>query len=169
MRTITRESPREAWLDSATALLRIHEQGGIRLSLHQLLELCVAERCVAHLDCSFAAGPAPADQLFVRRIKGAGRCELLVADALYVATPAAGMPPQLCAGGTLLVRGRAWVYAGDRQRPCREDGIWHLDLVRQRRPLCFAASEVARLAVALRDGELPHDVLRRAGGDWRLR
>ena len=31
------------------------------------------------------------------------------------------------------------------------------------------ASEVARLAVALRDGELPHDVLRRAGGDWRLR
>ena len=117
MRTITRESPREAWLDSATALLRIHELGGIRLSLHQLLELCVAERCVAHLDCSFAAGPAPADQLFVRRIKGAGRCELLVADALCVAAPAAGMPPQLCAGGTLLVRGRAWVYAGDRQRP----------------------------------------------------
>lgn len=168
MHTMTRDQARQDWLNSAAALLRVHELTGIFLTNHELIELCAAELCRAHVDCNFAAGPAPADQLFVRKVKGADYCELLESDAVTVAVPEGSDDPLLCATGMLIVRGTAWVYSSEEaRRPGREDGIWRLDLGRSIRPLCFAPLDVEQLAAAINAGDLPRGTASKPRGRRR--
>ncbi|SDS70172.1 hypothetical protein SAMN05216221_2415 [Pseudomonas oryzae] len=167
MQGMTRDQARQGWLDSSAAVLRVHELTGIFLTNHELLELCAAERCVAHVDCAFAAGPAPADQLFVRKVKGAGHCELLEADGVIVAIPEGSAEPLLCASDRIIVRGTAWVYSSEDGRPNREDGIWCLDLGASIRPLGFRPDDVEQLAAAINDGDLPRGTARSPHGRRR--
>lgn len=168
MHTMTKDAARQGWLNSSSALLRVHELTGIFLTNHELIELCEAELCHAHVDCSFAPGPAPTDQLFVRRVKGAGYCELLESDAVTVAVPPGGDEPQLFATGPLIVRGSTWVYSGEEgRRPAREDGIWRIDLGHSLRPLYFRPLDVELLAAAINDGDLPRGTARSPRGRRR--
>lgn len=167
MQSMTRDQARQGWLDSSAALLRVHELTGIFLTNHELIELCAAELCVAHVDCSFAAGPAPADQLFVRKVKGAGHCELLESDAVIVAMPEGSPEPLLCASDRIIVRGSAWGYSSEDGRPSREDGIWFLNLGTSIRPLCFRPVDVELLAATINDGNLPRGTARSPRGRRR--
>lgn len=167
MQTMTKDKVSQGWMNSTAALLRVNELTGIFLTNHELIELCVAELCTAHVDCGFAAGPAPADQLFVRKVKGIGYCELLESDAVTVALPEGHDDPLLCATGMLIVRGSAWVYSSEGGRPGREDGIWRLDLGHSLRPLYFKPVDVELLAATINDGNLPRGSARSSRGRRR--
>lgn len=155
---------RQTWLNSTAALQRVQELTGIFLTSRELLHLCASEKCRAHVDCSFAAGPAPADQLFVRKVKGAGYCELLESDAVKLDVPNEGCEPLLCADGMLIVRGTAWVYSSEGGRPGREDGIWRIHLGATRRPLYFSSVDLELLAAVLNGGDLGNDDARNPRG-----
>ncbi len=138
------------WLNSAQALCSLHTMTGITMTDRELLKLCATEVCRVHVDCSFAAGPAPDNQLFVRKVRGAGYCELLEADALTVSD--SGSEPLLGVSGTAIVRGSAWVYSSEGQRPEREDGIWRMDLGSRCRTLYFSPVDLQALAATLNGG-----------------
>ncbi len=142
----------QPWLNSAHALARLRALSGRELSLGQLQALCASELCQVYVDCSFAAGPAPEDQLFVRKIRGAGHCELLEADDLAAFAPTSGATPLLGVRGAVVVRGSAWVYSSERPRPGREDGIWRIGLGALPRPLLFRPADIQALAERLADG-----------------
>lgn len=167
MQTMTKDKVSEDWMNSIAALLRLNELTGIFLTNHELLGLCAAELCNAQVDCAFAPGPAPTDQLFVRKVKGTGYCELLESDAVTVAVPAGSDDPLLCASGMLIVRGTAWVYSSEGDRPVREDGIWQLDLGHSIRPLYFTPVDVELLAAAIKTGNLPRGTERSPRGRRR--
>ncbi|MNZ71372.1 hypothetical protein D3C78_897320 [compost metagenome] len=140
------------WLNSAQALRSLHTMTGITLTGRELLELCTTEVCRDYVDCSFAVGPAPDNQLFVRKVRGAGYCELLEADGLSVFLPDSGSEPLLGVSGTAIVRGSAWVYSSEGQRPEREDGIWRMDLGSRCRTLYFSPADLKALAATLNGG-----------------
>lgn len=140
------------WLNSAQALCSLHTMTGITMTDRELLKLCATEVCRVHVDCSFAAGPAPDNQLFVRKVRGAGYCELLEADALTVFVSDSGSEPLLGVSGTAIVRGSAWVYSSEGQRPEREDGIWRMDLGSRCRTLYFRSADLQALATTLNGG-----------------
>lgn len=142
----------QAWLNAAQAVDVLQGLTGMAISQRKLAKLCEAEFCAAYVDCSFAAGPAPADQLFVRLIKGAGHCELLVSGetSLRVADTPAG--PLLAVAGGIIVCGKAWVYARDHQRPSREEGVWRMEVSLPGRPLHFKPADLQALATRLGEG-----------------
>lgn len=143
----------QPWLNSAQALGQLQGLTGIELTSQQLHELCASEVCRSHVDCSFAAGPAPDDQLFVRKIRGAGYCELLDTDGVRQFVPDGGKEPLLGVKGALIVRGCAWVYSSEGPRPGRENGIWRINLGDLCRPLYFAPADIQALAARLTSGE----------------
>ena len=124
-----------------------------------MLNLCVEEFCKSHVDCSFASGPAPENQLFVRKIRGAGHCELVETDGCLLALPAGSDHPLLCVSGEAVVHGPAWVYSSE-GGPSREDGFWRVDLGSQCRSLCFRPVDLEKLANALNGGEQALDAVR---------
>lgn len=143
----------QPWLNSAQALGKLQGLTGVALTREQLRELCASEVCRSHVDCSFAAGPAPDDQLFVRKIRGAGYCELLDADDITSFVPNGDQAPLLGVKGALVVRGCAWVYSSEGPRPGRENGIWRISLGELCRPLYFAPADIQALAARLASGE----------------
>lgn len=149
-----KDHARQIWLNSTAALQLLNELTGTALSGPELMFLCVSEQCRAYIDCSFAAGPAPADQLFVRKVKGAGHCELLEADNLTLSAPTGDGEAVLYAEGMAIVHGSAWVYSAEGGEPVREDGIWRINLARVSRPLCFRPVDLQSLAAAINAGEL---------------
>ncbi|SFQ50176.1 hypothetical protein SAMN05216229_12619 [Geopseudomonas sagittaria] len=144
----------QAWLDSAEALDFLHELTGLARSADELLKLCEAERCTAYIDCGFAVGPVPEDLLFVRKIRGAGHCELLEAGEVALSPSASRSEPLLRVSGHVLVRGMVWVWSDDKASASREEGIWRLDLSHLCRTLYFKPAEIEALAVRLQAGPL---------------
>lgn len=144
----------ESWLDTAQALERLRTLTGLMIGGRELLKLCQAEVCRAYIDCSFATGVVSADQLLVRRIRGAGHCELLdAADANTSVAEFAGLPV-LTVSGSVIVRGAAWVYSSEQPRPSREEGIiWRITLGGVPRVLYFKPDEIAALAERIKEGE----------------
>lgn len=142
----------QAWLDSAEALDFLHELTGLARSADELLKQCEAERCTAYIDCAFAVGPVPEDLLFVRKIRGAGYCELLEAGEAALSLTASRSEPLLRVSGHVLVRGMVWVWSDDKASASREEGIWRLDLSHLCRTLYFKPAEIEALAVRLQAG-----------------
>lgn len=141
----------ESWLDAAQALERLQALTGLALGSRGLLKLCQAELCRAYIDCSFAIGEVDAEQMFVKRIRGAGHCELL--DAGDPSVAGAGAPPALKVCGSVLVRGTAWVYSTEQAHPSREEGIWRMALGGLWRSLYFRPADIQALAERIREGE----------------
>lgn len=156
-----REQP---WLDSAEALDFLHELTGLARSADELLKQCEAERCTACIDCAFAVGPVPEDLLFVRRIRGAGYCQLLESSDVQLSVSESGGEPLLRASGKVVVRGMVWVWSDDKASASREEGIWRLDLSHLRRTLYFNPAEIEALAARLQAGN-PASQEQRASGN----
>ena len=144
----------QQWLDSVQALDYLYLLTGLALGSRELLNLCVEEFCKSHVDCSFASGPAPENQLFVRKIRGAGHCELVESDERLLGLPTGSEHPLLCVSGEAVVHGPAWVYSSE-GGPSREDGFWRIDLGSQCRPLCFRPSDLEKLAAVINGGGEP--------------
>jgi len=143
----------QSWLDSAEALDFLHELTGLARSADELLKQCEAERCTACIDCSFAVGPVPEDLLFVRKIRGAGYCEMLEASAVTLSLSDSRSEPLLRASGNVVVRGMVWVWSDDKASASREEGIWRLDLSHLCRKLYFKPAEIEALAARLQAGD----------------
>ncbi|MCQ4345918.1 hypothetical protein NGA35_00440 [Pseudomonas stutzeri] len=148
-----REDCPSAWLDTAQALERLRTLTGLTIGCRGLLKLCQAELCRAYVDCSFATGEVSAEQLLVRRIRGAGHCELLDVGAPGSSVAEAPESRALIVGGSVVVCGVAWVYSTEQARPSREEGFWRVDLGGLQRPLYFRAEDIAVLAERIREGE----------------
>ncbi|MNZ89266.1 hypothetical protein D3C78_1081780 [compost metagenome] len=145
-----RERP---WLDSAEALDFLHELTGLARSADELLRLCDDESCIACIDCSFAVGPVSEDQLFVRKIRGAGYCELLDTSDVKLTLANSPSEPLLRVSGRAVVFGTAWVWSDHKASPVREEGIWRIDLCHLCRTLYFKPAEIEALAVRLQAGD----------------
>ncbi|MNQ30898.1 hypothetical protein D3C85_442560 [compost metagenome] len=156
-----REQP---WLDSAEALDFLHELTGLARSADELLKQCEAERCTACIDCAFAVGPVPEDLLFVRRIRGAGYCQLLESSDVQLSVSESGGEPLLRASGKVVVRGMVWVWSDDKASASREEGIWRLDLSHLCRTLYFQPTEIEALAARLQASD-PASPEQRASGN----
>lgn len=151
------------WLDSAEALDFLHELTGLARSADELLKQCQAEHCTACIDCAFAVGPVPRDLLFVRRIRGAGYCQLLDASAVTLSMTDSGSEPLLRVGGHVVVRGMVWVWLDDKASASREEGIWRLDLSHLYRTLYFRPAEIEALAAQLLAGDQASQEQRASG------
>lgn len=138
-----------SWLDTSQALDLLRELTGLPLDSRQLLTLCQAELCRAYLDCSFAHGLVDAEQMFVRRIRGIGLCQLLDGGEQSEVDDA----HTLTAGGTVIVRGGVWVYTAEQAHASREEGIWRMNLGGQRRQLYFRPADLQDLVERIREGE----------------
>ncbi len=139
----------ESWLDSAQVIDYIYELTGVELTDQLLLRMFSPEHHVAYIDCRFASGLAYQQQMFVRRIKGAGYCELLQADEMNLCVNGASGKPLLSLGGKAIVLGSAWGYSSAGGPPTLEEGIWQIDLGRLYRPLHFKPSDVEFLAARI--------------------
>lgn len=139
------------WLDSAEALDFLHELTGLARSADELLEQCEAECCTAYIDCTFAVGPVSEDLLFVRRIRGAGYCQLLDASAATLSMTDSRSEPLLRVSGNVVVRGMVWVWSDDKSSASREEGIWRLELNHLCRTLYFRPAEIEALAARLQE------------------
>lgn len=145
----------ESWLNTSQALERLRTLTGLTMGSRELLTLCQAELCWAYIDCAFATGVVYADQLFVRKIRGVGHCELLdIGDSSPCVAEAAGAPA-LTVSGSVIVRGIVWVYSSEQTRPTREEGIWRLDLGALCRPLYFKPADIVALAASIGNGGRP--------------
>jgi hypothetical protein len=152
----------EPWLDSAQVIDYLHESSGVELTHQALLRLFNPEHHVAYIDCRFAAGLVYQQQLFARRIKGAGYCELLQADEIHLGTNSASEQPLLSVGGKAVVLGSAWVYSTAGGPPTLEEGIWQIDLGRLNKPLHFKPADVEHLAARISESQRSHLVRRAA-------
>lgn len=148
-----RNIPQLRWLDSEQAVVWLQELSGCPIGRRELLSLCEAERCRVYVDCSFASGPEPADQLLVGRIKGAGYGELLEAGEGLLSDCGESDGAISCVKGVLIVRGAVWVYGRAGGLPRLEEGIWRIDLRQRRRPLAFKPGDICQLAARLAEAE----------------
>lgn len=139
----------ESWLDASQALDRLRELTGLSLGSRQLLTLCQAELCRVFIDCSFAHGVVDAEQMFVRRIRGIGCCQLLDGGE-WREESASGM---LTVSGSVVVYGSVWVYEAEQGRPGREEGVWRMSLGVLSRRLYFSPGDLLGLAERIREGE----------------
>lgn len=152
----------EPWLDSAQVIDYLHASSGIELTPAELLKLFDPEHHVAYLDCSFANVRPPRQQMFVRRVKGAGHGELLQLDKLRLCASGASGQPVLSVGGEVVVLGSAWVYSRAGGRPTLEEGLWQIDLGGLYRPLQFKPADVEHLAARISESQRSHLVRRAA-------
>lgn len=143
------------WLDSAQALDYLQQLTGIAMTDRELLGFCEDERCRAYVDCAFAAGPAPDNQLFIDRIKGAGHCALLESGNMTLAVPEGGEELRLCVNGRAIVQGTAWVYPRDGGHPVKEEGFWLINLRAPLRALYFKPADIQALVASLNDSPRP--------------
>lgn len=143
----------ESWLDTSQALERLRTLTGLNIGCRGLLKLCQAEVCRAYLDCSFATGVVSADQLFVRRIRGAGHCELLDAGDPGLCVAKETATPTLTVSGSVVVCGPARVYSSEQKQPSHEEGIWRITLGGVCRVLYFKPEDIQALAERIKEGE----------------
>ena len=149
-----RDYRRRPWLDSAEALNYLKELSGLRIGAEQLLTLCETEQCAAWIDCRFALSPVSAEQLLVRRARGAGHCQLLEAGEVRLAASAPAGTALLQVEGRVVVYGPAWVWSEDQARPQKEEGVWRISLRHLSRTLQFRPAELETLAGRLLVGDL---------------
>ena len=115
----------EPWLDSAQVIYYIHELTGVELTDQLLLRMFSPEHHVTYVDCRFASGLAYQQQMFVRRIKGAGYCELLQADEMNLCINGASGKPLLSLVGKAIVLGSAWGYSSASKTPSCKPNSWN--------------------------------------------
>lgn len=150
----------QSWLDASQALELLRTSTGLQIGCRELLKLCRAELCRAYIDCSFAVGVVCADQLLVSRIRGDGYGELLDAAEAHTRLVEFAGIPMVTVGGSVIVRGSAWVYASEQPRPVRDEGIWRFALGGVPRLVHFRPEEIAALAGRIRTGEQPLQIRR---------